>query len=70
MFKGSNNVALGYDEGSILIKVGQSVPCTSCVVISLLPLLPLLDCVTVVRLTCIYRSPFFKFCVGKGTSKF
>ncbi len=23
MFKGSNNVALGYDEGSILIKVCQ-----------------------------------------------
>ena len=23
MFKGSNNVALGYDEGSILIKVFQ-----------------------------------------------
>lgn len=28
MFKGSNNVALGYDEGSILIKVCQLCYCT------------------------------------------
>ena len=35
MFKGSNNVALGYDEGSILIKVCQLFH-AHCTVISVL----------------------------------